>query len=156
MSMREENTESVLDSMSLATWNHLNEAVFTEPAEDSSSTGIFQESLPANIPDTVSFSVQDNFLTEAGSGEILLSTMWNQYGKIFPDSEITFNEYCPIDPITKEHSVTGCTNTAAGQIIYYWIEQGALELQLTLNAADAYTSNSYGRTIVIDGTASGA
>ncbi len=156
MSMREESTESVLDSMSLATWNHLNEAVFTEPAEDSSSTGIFQESLPTSIPDTVSFSVQDNFLTEAGTEEILLSTMWNQYGKIFPDSEITFNEYCPIDPITKEHSVTGCTNTAAGQIIYYWIEQGALELQLTLNAADAYTSNSYGRTIVIDGTASGA
>jgi hypothetical protein len=36
--------------------------------------------------------------------------------------------------------LTGCTNTAAAQIIYYFVENGLLDLQLQLTADDEYTS----------------
>ncbi|MBO5690021.1 MAG: AIDA repeat-containing protein, partial [Lentisphaeria bacterium] len=79
----------------------------------------------------------------------LLSTKWTQSSP--------YNKYCPIDPVNGGRSYTGCTNTAAGQIIYYWIENGLLDLELTLTSADAYTSQMNGSTITINassGTAS--
>ncbi|MBE6391577.1 MAG: hypothetical protein E7042_05165 [Lentisphaerae bacterium] len=74
---------------------------------------------------------------------VMMSTLWNQSGKanIGSNTTITYNYYCPIDNTTQKQSVTGCTNTAAAQIIYYFIENGGLDLQLTLNADDEYTKS---------------
>ena len=68
----------------------------------------------------------------AASTGIMLSTLWNQSGVIDlgGNTTITHNEYCPLDGNT--HSLTGCTNTAAAQIIYYYIEKFGLDLQLVL------------------------
>ncbi len=63
----------------------------------------------------------------------MLSTNWNQ--------QDPYNKYCPVDPSTKKRSVAGCTNIAEAQVIYYWIEQGKLDLSLTLESSDAYTEN---------------
>ena len=49
-----------------------------------------------------------------------------------------YNKYCPIDPRNDQRCVTGCTNNAGSQIIYYWLEKGLLDLTLSLNASDAY------------------
>ncbi|MBR2962637.1 MAG: AIDA repeat-containing protein, partial [Lentisphaeria bacterium] len=64
-----------------------------------------------------------------------LSAGWNQ--------KDPYNKYCPIDPNTGDRCVVGCTNTAASQIIYYWIENGLLDFTLTLMDSDAYQSNDY-------------
>ena len=68
-----------------------------------------------------------------------LSAGWNQ--------EDPYNKYCPIYPVTGERCVVGCTNTAASQIIYYWIQNGLLDFTLSLADSDAYQSNRY---IMID------
>ena len=57
-----------------------------------------------------------------GAGEytgILLSTLWSQSGilDLGDNDSITYNEYTPLDPKDSKHCVTGCTNTAAAQII---------------------------------------
>ena len=111
--------------------------------------------------DTLPFEI-DIPSPEAGSPEstgILLSTLWNQSGTISigGNTSIAYNEYTPIDPTTSKHSVTGCTNTAAAQIIYYFIEKKGLELSLTLKNSDAYTSTKDSITIAVkaDGTTSG-
>ena len=64
-----------------------------------------------------------------------LSAGWNQ--------EDPYNKYCPIYPVTGERCVVGCTNTAASQIIYYWIQNGLLDFTLSLADSDAYQSNRY-------------
>ncbi len=73
-------------------------------------------------------------LRQYAESQYLLSTEWNQYEP--------YNNYCPIDPKTKKRSVTGCTNTAAAQIINYWIEKGLLDFSLTLLDTDTYTKNN--------------
>ena len=92
----------------------------------------------------------------SGSTGIMLSTLWNQSGiaRVGNNTSITYNEYCPFISGTRTHSVTGCTNTAAGQIIYYFIEKGLLDFQLTLDAADAYTDDN-GLQIKEDGSTPG-
>ena len=92
----------------------------------------------------------------SGSTGIMLSTLWNQSGiaRVGDNTSITYNEYCPLISGSQKHSVTGCTNTAAGQIIYYFIEKGLLDFQLTLNAADAYTDDN-GLQIKEDGSTPG-
>ena len=94
-----------------------------------------------------------------GSTGILLSTLWSQDGifDIGDNTTITYNEYCPTDPNTQESSLTGCTNTAAGQIIYYFVEKKGLALTLTLENSDEYTSDYYGLVIQIkaDGSTPG-
>jgi len=72
-------------------------------------------------------------LRDYAANTCLLSTEWNQYDP--------YNQYCPVDSKTKERSLTGCTNTAAAQIIFYWIENGLLDLSLTLDESDSYTKN---------------
>ena len=90
---------------------------------------------------------------------ILLSTLWNQSGKynIGSNTTIAYNEYTPIDPTTNKHSLTGCTNTAAGQLIYYFIEKKNMPLTLSLADSDEYTSKYESITIEIkaDGSTSG-
>ena len=63
------------------------------------------------------------------------------------DQEDPYNKYCPIYPVTGERCVVGCTNTAASQIIYYWMQNGLLDFTLSLADSDAYQSNRY---IMID------
>ena len=65
------------------------------------------------------------------------------------DQEDPYYKYCPIDPSTGGRCVVGCTNTAASQIIYYWLEKGLLDLTLSLTDSDAYRSNA---DIVIEST----
>ena len=73
-------------------------------------------------------------LQNYAESKYLLSTEWNQRDP--------YNKYCPNDPKTKKRCITGCTNTAAAQIINYWIESGLLDFSLTLNDSDAYTKNN--------------
>ena len=63
----------------------------------------------------------------------LLSTQWSQ--------NAPYNKYCPGDQETGEHCVTGCVATADAQLIYYWIENGMLELFLALNADDVASAH---------------
>ena len=72
---------------------------------------------------------------------VLMSTLWSQSGvaKVGDNTTVKYNEYCPLD--SGSHCVTGCTNTAAGQMIYYFIEKFGLELALTLNADDEFSRN---------------
>ncbi len=95
-------------------------------------------------------------LAGSGSTGIMLSTLWNQSGvaRVGNNTTVRYNEYCPYISGSSTHSVTGCTNTAAGQIIYYFIEKGGLDLQLTLNAGDAYTDDN-GLQVNADGSTPG-
>ena len=65
-------------------------------------------------------------LAGSGSTGIMLSTLWSQSGvaRVGNNTTVRYNEYCPYISGSSTHSVTGCTNTAAGQIIYYFIEKG--------------------------------
>ena len=72
-------------------------------------------------------------LKDYAAKSVLLSTKWTQYAP--------YNDDCPLDPKTQERCLTGCTNTAAAQIIYHWIEAGTLNFSLTLDESDAYMSN---------------
>lgn len=95
-------------------------------------------------------------LAGSGSTGIMLSTLWSQSGvaQVGNNTTVRYNEYCPYISGSSTHSVTGCTNTAAGQIIYYFIEKGGLDLQLTLNTDDAYTDDN-GLQIKADGSTPG-
>ena len=82
-----------------------------------------------------SFMAEGNqTLQNYAESKYLLSTEWNQRDP--------YNKYCPNDPKTKKRCITGCTNTAAAQIINYWIESGLLDFSLTLNDSDAYSKNN--------------
>lgn len=113
----------------------------------------YKEPIIASLNETYYFMATDEAGNEGTSqitfgnidtSGILLSTLWSQRG-INPmggNTTILFNEYTPLDPsVTPEaHSLTGCVNTAAGQLIYYFIEKGWLDLPLTLKKSDEYTS----------------
>ena len=79
-------------------------------------------------------------------GIILTSTLWNQSGTIYvmKDNEqtaltgYTYNQYCPnISKLNSTKCVTGCSNTADSQILYYWMERG-YTFDLTVTANDYY------------------
>ena len=83
-------------------------------------------------------SAEHVFVTEESSsgneGKFLLSTLWNQSGTVYVNTGsgqtaltgYTYNKYCPlVSADSSQHSVTGCTNTADSQVIYYWLEKGA-------------------------------
>ncbi len=110
----------------------------------------FSPALPA------SSLVFSTYAGSSGSTGIMLSTLWNQSGiaKVGDNRSIAYNAYCPYETGKQAHSLTGCTNTAAGQIIYYYIEKYDLDLQLTLNSDDAYTDEN-GLYIAADGSTPG-
>ena len=79
-------------------------------------------------------------------GVILTSTLWNQSGTIYVSIDgkqtaltgYTYNQYCPlIGGEGTVHSVTGCSNTADSQLLYYWLEKG-YELELSVSTEDFY------------------
>ena len=95
------------------------------------------------------------------SGKILTSTLWNQSGKVVVQINgknhtftTRYNEYAPYYQ-ENTISITGCTNTADSQIIYYWLEKGyADELNFTVNATDSFSVKwNSGTTTVTLGTA---
>jgi len=95
----------------------------------------------------------------SGSTGVLLSTLWSQSGvlKIGTNKTITCNEYTPFDSNTGTHSLTGCTNTAAAQIIYYFVENFGLDPELVLTVDDEFTSSYNGSTVNVkaDGSTPG-
>ena len=113
----------------------------------------YKEPIIASLNETYYFMAMDdagnigtNQITfgNIDTSGVLLSTLWSQRG-INPmggNTTIMYNEYTPLDPsVTPEaHCLTGCVNTAAGQLIYYFIEKGWLDLPLTLEEKDEYTS----------------
>ncbi|MBE6379035.1 MAG: hypothetical protein E7051_09515 [Lentisphaerae bacterium] len=79
-------------------------------------------------------------------GKILTSTLWQQDGRIVIDGEelsgYTYNRFCPyISTSSRIRSVTGCTNTADAQILYYYLEQG-WDLSLSVSEEDHFTLSS--------------
>ena len=113
----------------------------------------YKEPIIASLNETYYFMAMDdagnigtNQITfgNIDTSGILLSTLWSQRG-INPmggNTTIMYNEYTPLDPsVTPEaHCLTGCVNTASGQLIYYFIEKGWLDLPLRLEEKDEYTS----------------
>ena len=87
--------------------------------------------------------------TVRGNSNWLMDTTWSQSGTFLGDSTLELNAYCPIEPGKKDHSVTGCSNTAAAQILYYFADQGH-KFTLQLNNDDKNTANP---AITIDSTA---
>ena len=87
---------------------------------------------------------------------ILMSTLWSQSGilDLGDNTTITYNEYCPT--INNVHCVTGCTNTAAAQILYYYIEKKGLNLKLTLSTEDEYISSRKDDKLTINIKADGS
>ena len=83
-------------------------------------------------------------------GTTLTLTLWNQSGTIYIpiDGEqvaltgFEYNKFCPdTKKDSKEKSVTGCTNTADSQVLYYWMQRG-YEFNLSVNSSDYYTLGS--------------
>ncbi|MBQ7396745.1 MAG: C10 family peptidase [Lentisphaeria bacterium] len=79
-------------------------------------------------------------------GTILTSTLWNQSGTIYIQIKgkqtaltgYTYNKFCPnISATNSNKSVTGCSNTADSQILYYWLERG-YKLSFTVTSNDYY------------------
>ncbi|MBQ9787758.1 MAG: C10 family peptidase [Lentisphaeria bacterium] len=76
-------------------------------------------------------------------GKILTSTQWQQDGRVVVDGQELegqiYNRFCPwLSPNSRIRSVTGCTNTADAQILYYFLEQG-WDLQFTVSSDDYFT-----------------
>jgi len=61
----------------------------------------------------------------------LIETKWGQ-------SSI-YNDYCPIDPVTKIQSLTGCVGTAMSQVVNYWGNLIVTPLSVNFSEADNYT-----------------
>ncbi len=87
---------------------------------------------------------------ESNEGLILTSTLWNQSGTIYVSvngkqtalSGDLYNKYCPfISQTSTQRSVTGCSNTADSQILYYWIEKG-YNLNLSASSSDYFISGA--------------
>ena len=91
-------------------------------------------------------------ITVDGCSDYLMDTFWSQNGTFLGDSEVELNAYCPIEPGAVNHSVTGCCNTAAAQIFYYFAQNGNL-FTLQLNETDSNTANP---NITIDASAANA
>jgi Leucine-rich repeat (LRR) protein len=70
-------------------------------------------------------------------GPLITFQSWNQDGSIGASS-IQYNQYCPIDPLSGQRSVTGCGATALAQLLYYWQYPNTISFSQT----DAYTSTS--------------
>jgi len=88
--------------------------------------------------------------------KILTETLWDQTGTIYvPDPDnpgksiklegFCYNDDCPVylfQDNFKARSATGCSNTVAAQIIYYWLQKGA-DLSFSVKDTDQYSIANY-------------
>ena len=88
-------------------------------------------------------------------GEILTKTLWNQSGTIYIPKDgkqvkITgydYNKFCPdISASISTKCVTGCTNTADSQVLYYWISERVYTFDISVNDKDYYVLGSDNKT----------
>ena len=87
--------------------------------------------LEGTESDVITVSESDNFVYTPG--DILTSTLWNQSGTIYIQvngtqtkiSGYTYDKYCPDSPSSSGKCLTGCSNTADSQVLYYWMERGS-------------------------------
>ena len=129
------------------------EAVFMEnnlaSAESFSFSAELEQQTNGSSPDFASNGVA-NAAGEAvhsgsNNGTILTSTLWEQEFNIYvkingvqTELEEIYNKYCPnASSSDTTKTVTGCTNTADSQIIYYWIEKG-YSFSLTVSTSDYF------------------
>lgn len=87
------------------------------------------------------------FKSGEADGKVLTSTEWEQSGRIYLDgkylSGYTYNRYCPFisSRYNQSRSVTGCTNTADAQVIFYYLEHG-VQLDLSVDSTDYFLLSS--------------
>ncbi|MBE6378849.1 MAG: hypothetical protein E7051_08560 [Lentisphaerae bacterium] len=112
--------------------------------------------------DAVSLIVEQNqIIPESGSftytpGTVLTSTLWNQSGAVYIqiDGKQTriggsYNAFSPyVSSSSNTRSVTGCSNTADSQILYYWLERG-YDLDLSVTTSDYFISASNENTYYV-------
>ena len=113
-------------------------------------------------PLAVKTEIESSYVYTPGS--TLTSTLWNQSGTIYISvngkqqalSGYTYNKFCPnISASNAEKSVTGCSNTADSQLLYYWLERG-YDLDLSVNTNDFfYTASTQAQHYVSDSPALG-
>ena len=81
------------------------------------------------------------------SGIVLTSTLWNQNGTVYVLKDgtqtaldgFTYNQYCPnASGSDTTKTLTGCTNTADSQILYYWIEKKGFNPTLKVTAGNYF------------------
>ena len=93
-------------------------------------------------------------------GVILTSTLWNQSGTVYVSVDgiqtmltgYSYNQYSPYTTYDlTSRSVTGCTNTAHSQILYYWIERG-YRFDLSVSETDFYYLRSDNSTHYVSDT----
>ena len=86
------------------------------------------------------------------AGVVLATTLWDQSGTIYicVDGEqialegYKYNDFCPyLSRNSQTRSVTGCTNTADAQILYYWLSRG-YDLDLQVSGEDYFQLDSSG------------
>lgn len=95
----------------------------------------------------------------SNAGKVLTSTLWNQSGNIYvkvdgiqTQLDEEYNKYCP--QLSAENSakcVTGCTNTADSQIIYYWLEKD-YSFTFEISSDDYFVWKADGEKYYCDGT----
>ena len=95
----------------------------------------------------------------SNEGEILTSTRWHQFGTVYVAvdgvqtalSGYTYNQYCPIYA-EGSRAITGCSNTADAQILYYWIEKG-YDLSLEVTTENYFKIKNDSSTYYVSDTA---
>ena len=93
------------------------------------------------------------------AGKILTSTKWSQYGTVYVSvdgtqtalSGYTYNKFCP-NYSEGSRALTGCSNTADSQILYYWIEKG-YDLSLAVTTANYFKIKDDSKTYYVSDTA---
>ena len=95
----------------------------------------------------------------SNAGKILTSTRWNQSGTIYVSiggeqtalTGYTYNKFCP-NYAEGSRAITGCSNTADAQILYYWIEKG-YDLQLSVTTNNYFKIKGDSNTYYVSDTA---
>ena len=116
--------------------------------QEKSATGSdWVKDLLANQQDvSITIDAEDNIFNYT-PGDILTTTRWNQSGTIYISKNnqqtaltgYTYNQFCPnLSPTSTEKTVTGCSNTADSQILYYWMEMHGYTFDLSVTTDDFY------------------
>ena len=95
----------------------------------------------------------------SNEGKILTSTLWAQKGTVYVcvDGEQTaltgyaYNRFCPLYS-GDSRAVTGCSNTADAQILYYWLEKG-YDLRLAVTTDNYFSLGSEENVFHVSDTA---